>query len=175
MSTPAHERVDDPMRTSPTAIRPVARRRLRTSDYCAAHGDPPVPRQHSGMAGLTLTFARPSGSPLVKGPCALLRLEGELMRGDGPAPFVARHRDHYWELEGEQFTRAQSDESIVVCFERMDGTASPTYGPYSGFSFQDGVAFVEHRLFAFADRSLGDWYSHEGGKHWHIMLITPAA
>lgn len=127
------------------------------------------------MSGLTLTFARPTGSPLGKGPCSVLRLEGEVMRGEGAGAFVARHRNHYWELEGEQFTRAQSDDRIVVRFERLDGTASQTYGPYDGFSFQDGVAFVEHRLFAVADRSLGDWYSHEGGRHWHIMLIAPVS
>ena len=43
-----------------------------------------------------------------------------------------------------------------------------------GFSFQDGVAFVEHRLFAVADRSIGDWYCHEQGQHWQIMVIRPA-
>ncbi len=94
------------------------------------------------------------------------------MRCDGAV--LATHRGREWRVGGEQFTRVQCDAVVVIHFERLDGRATGPAGPFSGFSFQDGVAFVEHRLFAFADRSIGDWYSHEQGQHWQIMVIRPA-
>jgi hypothetical protein len=38
----------------------------------------------------------------------------------------------------------------------------------------DGVAYVDHRIFAFADRSIVDWYCHADDKHWPLMILTPA-
>jgi hypothetical protein len=40
-------------------------------------------------------------------------------------------------------------------------------------SFVDGVAYVEHQIFAFVDRSISDWYSHENEMHWPIMIVEP--
>jgi hypothetical protein len=29
-------------------------------------------------------------------------------------------------------------------------------------------------VFAFVDRSIGDWYCHDDGRHWAVLVVTPA-
>lgn len=41
-------------------------------------------------------------------------------------------------------------------------------------SFVDGICFANRAVFAFVDRSLGDWYCHDDGRHWAVMILSPA-
>jgi hypothetical protein len=107
------------------------------------------------------------------GPYSTLRLEGEVMREVAHGPVIARHEDHEWRVDGERYTRLDCGCRVNVHFERVDGTASRTYGPYESFSFVDGVGFGNHEVFAFADRSIVDWYCHADGRHWPLMIIVP--
>jgi hypothetical protein len=63
---------------------------------------------------------------------------------------------------------------VKLHFERVDGARSKIYGPFESVSFTDGIAYVDHEIFAFADRSIVDWYSHAEGNHWPLIIIEPA-
>jgi hypothetical protein len=126
------------------------------------------------MAGpIVLSFLRDTATQR-KGPYACVRLEGEIIRAEVGGPVIARHEGHEWQVEGEKCGRMTIDCRVVVHFERIDGTQSEKYGPYESVSFIDGVAYVDHQIFAFVDRSIIDWYCHEDERHWPLMIISPA-
>jgi hypothetical protein len=124
--------------------------------------------------GLTLRFSTASGASMTRGPHPGIRLEGEVIRAEGGDPVIARHVDHAWVVDGARYLRLDidCDATITAHFERVDGSRSKTYGPYETFSFVDGVAYANGEIFAFADRSIVDWYSHADGAHWPLMIIS---
>ena len=127
------------------------------------------------MAGqIELTFQRDTAPPKRKGPYRVVRFEGEVIRAEPGGPPISKHEYHEWHVDGAPYSRLQIDCRASVRFERVDGARSKRYGPYANVSFVDGVAYVEHQIFAFVDRSIGDWYSHENEMHWPIMLVEPA-
>ena len=127
------------------------------------------------MAGpIELSFVRDTAPPMRKGPYSLLRFEGEVIRAEPLGPVIARHEHREWDVNGERYPRLQCDCRVRLQFERLDGTRSESFGPYESISFIDGVAYADHEIFAFVDRSIGDWYCHEDERHWTVMIITPA-
>lgn len=123
---------------------------------------------------MILTFSNSSGAPISKGPYSQVRLEGELMRAVVDGPVIARHEDHVWKVDGVEYSRCDCAKAAWVHFERIDGTKSKTYGPLDHLSFMDGVAFVDRQVFAFVDRGAVDWYCHDDGRHWPLMIVQPA-
>jgi hypothetical protein len=126
------------------------------------------------VKSLGLIFSNSHGPEKRKGPYPLVRLEGETMRAEPGGPVIARHVRHEWVVDGENFTRLECDCNAQVHFERVDGERSKMYGPYESVSFIDGVAYADHNIFAFADRSIVDWYCHEDDQHWPLMILSPA-
>jgi hypothetical protein len=124
---------------------------------------------------IVLSFVRDTEPPTRKGPYSAVRFEGEVIRAEPLGPVIARHEHHAWRLYDERYPRLQCDCRTRVQFERLDGTRSEKFGPYDCVTFVDGVAYANHHIFAFVDRSIGDWYCHEDERHWTIMVITPAA
>jgi hypothetical protein len=127
------------------------------------------------MAGIELKFLGAKGAEVAKGPFPRVRLEGEVIRSEPGGPVIAHHEDHHWEVDGLAYGRLECHcPRVQVRFERIDGTRSKTYGPLRDFSFVDGIAYMEHQVFAFADRTIVDWYCHADGIHWPLMIIEPA-
>ena len=124
---------------------------------------------------IRVVFSRGVGPPVTKGPYESIRIEGETMRAVCETEPFAVHENHHWRVAGEQYTRAECDCPVRLHLQRIDGKASKTYGPYESFSFVDGIAYVERKVFAFADRTIGDWYCHDDGRHYAIMVIEAAA
>lgn len=123
---------------------------------------------------LTMTFAGQGPATEKRGPYPVIRLVGETMRGgDAEAPF-AIHESHEWVVNGNRFVRADCPGPAQIRLERLDGSRSKTYGPFNSISFVDGVAYADRAVFAFVDRSIGDWYCHDDGRHWAVMVISPA-
>ena len=120
-----------------------------------------------------LTFSRADGKKVMKGPYERFCLQGETLRPEPGAPPIAVHEDHHWQLDGGRFTRFDCDCHVRIQLTRLDGKRIAHHGPYNSFSAQDGVTFADHALFAFADRSIGDWYCHADGLHWGIVIVEP--
>ena len=125
-------------------------------------------------SSVELNFLCDTTVPKRKGPYRSVRFEGEVIRAEAGGPVIARHEGHEWHVDGEPYSRLQCNGRIAVHFERADGTRSKKYGPYETVCFIDGVAYVNHRIFAFVDRSIVDWYCHEDDKHWPLMIVSPA-
>ena len=124
------------------------------------------------MAGtLELCFLRDAIVEKRLGPYRALRFEGEVLRAEAGGPVIARHEHHEWRMDGDRFPRLQVEGCASVHFERVDGTHSQDYGAES-VSFIDGVAYVDHHIFAFVDRSIVDWYCHEDEQHWPLMVLA---
>ena len=124
---------------------------------------------------MVLVFSDSGGSTITKGPYSQVRFEGEVVRSVANGPIIARHENHVWKVDGKDYPRCDCEEAAWVHFERVDGSKSKTYGPLEHLSFMDGVAFVDRRVFAFVDRGAVDWYCHDDGRHWPLMLIEPSA
>ena len=123
---------------------------------------------------MVVVFAHSDGATVTKGPYPQIRLEGEVMRTGVGAPVIARHENHTWKVDGREYARCDCAKAATVHFERVDGTKSKTYGPLNHLSFQDGVAHVNREVFAFVDRGMVDWYCHDDGRHWPLMIVEPA-
>lgn len=123
---------------------------------------------------LIAIFSRPYGQPKKMGPYASLRLEGEAVRGGAGGPVIAVHRDHEWHADGEKFSRLDFEGRVKVYFDFVDGTISRKYGPFEAFSAVDGVAFRGRSVFAFVEPDIGQWYCHDDGRHWPLMVVEPA-
>ena len=121
-----------------------------------------------------LTFSDGDGQALVKGPYSQVCFQGETIRERSGDAAFATHEDHQWEVDGKRFVRFDCDCRVLVHATRIDGRRTQSYGPFDSFSAQDGVLFVNHHIFAFADRSLGDWYCHGDGFHWAVLTVEPA-
>ena len=123
------------------------------------------------MPAIHLVFSDPEGKTLRRGPYRKFVLQGETLREDVGASPIAVHEGHHWELEGRKFTRFDCDCGVEIHLTRVDGKRTVHHGPYKSFSAQDGVTFADHSIFAFADRSIGDWYCHSDGMHWAILIV----
>lgn len=120
---------------------------------------------------LHVTFSDSEGNTLRKGPFEKFFLQGETLRQENGGPLVAVHEDHFWNVDGKRFARFDCDCRVQVRVVRLDGKRMQHYGPYAHFSAQDGITFADHAVFAFADRTIGDWYCHADGLHWAMLIV----
>jgi len=126
------------------------------------------------MRTLSVTFSGLTGEPVTFHDLPRLRFEGEVIRVEPGGPVLAEHQVETWEVHNRRFMRLECDKPTRVYFERANGQRSESYGPFESFSCVDGIAHVNHEVFAIADRSIGDWYAHRNGKHWPLMVVVPA-
>ena len=120
---------------------------------------------------ITLGFSGPDGRVVKKGPYRTFCLQGETMRADVGGTIIAVHENHQWQVDGRKFSRVDCDCGVRIECLRVDGKRSKRFGPFDSFSCMDGIAYANHEVFAFADRSIGDWYCHADGLHWAILVI----
>lgn len=123
---------------------------------------------------LSISFGGTFGGSRQLGPFPCLRFEGEVIRAAPGGPVIARHQARAWVVEGKGYTRLDCDARVCLHLERIDGTASKTYGAFESFSCVDGVAYADRDIFAFVDRGLGDWYCRDDERHWPLLVVAPA-
>ena len=123
---------------------------------------------------LCVIFKRPEGKEKMTGPFERVLVEGEVMKSSHGGNKIAEHAGHAWQVDGEAYTRADCSCPCMLHLRRAEGTHSKSYGPYESISFVDGIAYADRAVFAFADRSIGDWYCHEDGRHYPVLIIEPA-
>lgn len=121
-----------------------------------------------------IEFANPNGEPVQMGPFSFLRFEGERLIGGPDGQRIAEHVEHRWTLaDGSAYSRLQCSAPVRVRFQSTAEEPSKALGPFESFSSVDGVAYGNHRVLAFCDRQLGDWYSYDIGRHWKAMHVEP--
>lgn len=134
-----------------------------------------MPAQQLQPAGrMELVFAGPSGATIKKGPFRSFVLQGETLRERIGGEPIGVHEGHQWHVDGRTFSRMDCDCAVKIHLTRVDGKLSKDHGPFKSFSCLDGIAYVDHTVFAFADRSIGDWYCHSDGRHWAIIVVDEA-
>ena len=96
-----------------------------------------------------------------------MRFEGELIRAEAGRPIIARHERHEWHVDGEPYARLRCHGSIMVHFERVDGSRSRRYGPYESaiWAGRDAVAAVKN----------GAWSSMFTSKGWPRLRLVFAS
>ena len=102
---------------------------------------------------LNVTFANARGDAVHLGPFTRLIFDGPELK-DGDWKLIARHNDHRWELEnGTRYSRLECYSPCTIQFETRDD--------------------VDHRILAFCDDQLQDWYSFDFGQHYGRMIVLP--
>jgi hypothetical protein len=108
------------------------------------------------------------------GPLGSFRLDGDALRREG-GELVAKHERNSWRIQGEQYPRLECRGAVSIWFERPSTTeASRRFGPHDDLTIHDGVAYIGRHVFASLDEEARQWYSHEIGHHWKIMVVESA-
>lgn len=123
---------------------------------------------------LVLSFVHPTRPPRSLGPYPLIRLDAEGVRDENGGPPIARYANHQWEIGGERYFRLDLAARVIIHFERTP-QKSRDFGPYRHFAAIDGMAFTDHKAFAFVDRKVGDWFCYDDGHHWPVMVVNDAS
>lgn len=124
---------------------------------------------------LKITFANARGDARHLGPFTRLLFDGPEIKDD-TGRVVAVHRDHQWEIvEGPRYSRLECYSPCRVRFEPRDPAQREprNVGPFSTLSSVDGVCYGDHRILAFCDDQLKDWYSFDFGQHYGRMVVVP--
>ena len=122
---------------------------------------------------ITLVFSSQAGARVSKGPFKSFCLQGETLRETVGGPVIAAHEGHEWHVDDQRYARVDCDCHVTLQTSRIDGKTTKQFGPFGSFSCYDGIAYADHAVFAFADRSIGDWYCHADGRHWAIIQVDP--
>lgn len=125
--------------------------------------------------GLKTTFANARGDAVHVGPFSRLIFDGQELK-DGDRKLVARHVEHRWQLpDGSRYSRLECYVPCEVLFQARDrrDAGGRQAGPFSTLSSVDGVLYGDHRILAFCDNQLNDWYSFDFGQHYACMVVVP--
>ena len=134
-----------------------------------------VKTSNTATGGLVVELANPHGEPVQLGPFRSLRFEGESLLAGPAGEVIAEHVDHRWARpDGSAYSRLRCSAPVQVHFHSVKDEPSKKLGPFESFSSVDGVAYANHRVLAFCDRDLQDWYSYDIGSHWKVMSVEPA-
>jgi hypothetical protein len=90
--------------------------------------------------------------------------------------FANVQRDHQWEIaQGPRYSRLECYSPCRVRFEPRDPAQREprNVGPFSTLSSVDGICYGDHRILAFCDDQLKDWYSFDFGQHYGRMVVVP--
>jgi hypothetical protein len=120
---------------------------------------------------LILSFVHPTKAPKALGPYRVVRLDADGVNGHDGFP-VAHYRDQEWQVGGERYFRLDCEARVTIHFEKSEQLKSRSFGPYGRFSAINGIAYTDHKVFAFVDRRVGDWFCYDDGRHWPVMVLT---
>lgn len=116
---------------------------------------------------MLLNFQKTLGPSLCKGPFERIVFEGKTLREKPGGPIIATHLPHTWAVDGEDFLRLDVEPPVVVSWEGFAGSPSTT----GHLSCVNGIAFIDRRIFAVADRERGDWYLLREGQHHAVLDV----
>jgi hypothetical protein len=124
---------------------------------------------------MSLTLVFRSAVVHTVGPLKSFRLNGEALRKpDGE--LIAKHARNIWLINGAQYPRVECKGSVSVWFERAaKPELSRRFGPYDDLAIFDGVAYIGKHVFASLNQEARNWYSHEAGHHWRVMVVESVA
>jgi hypothetical protein len=124
---------------------------------------------------LQATFANARGDAAHLGPFNRLVFDGQKLK-DGNQELIATHVGHMWELTTKaRYSRFECYVPCTVWFEtpsKSDRKSRKT-GPFSALSAVGGVVYGDHRILAFCDIQLNDWYSFDFAQHYGCMVVVP--
>jgi hypothetical protein len=124
---------------------------------------------------LVLTFSATSTASASLGPFPEVWFDGETIRARPDGDALAVHRSHAWEVNGGRYVRLDCNLPVCVRFVGENGSSSEKQGPFTHLSCIDGVCYVDREVFAVVDRTQDDWYAISAERHWHAMVLSPAA
>jgi hypothetical protein len=127
------------------------------------------------LPALKVTFANARGDAVHRGPFTRLIFDGRELK-DGDKQLLATHVAHTWELpNGARYSRFECYVPCSIWFETPTNAdkKSRKAGPFSTLSALDGVMNADHRVLAFCDEELNDWYALDFGQHYQCMVVVP--
>jgi hypothetical protein len=119
---------------------------------------------------IVLIFTKVTGGQASKGPFPLVRLEGQRICDGQRGQTIAAHLTAGWTVDGDDYLRLDVTAPVSVTWKGYAG-APATKGH---FSCVNGVAYIDRRILAFADRERDDWYLLREGQHQPALILNPA-
>ena len=124
---------------------------------------------------MLVIFKKRDAGALSLGPFRALRFQGaELHAGDGAQP-LARHGNHQWHVQGQDFLRLDCEGPLTIAFVDSDGNVSRQFGPYAHFSSVGGVAYRDRQVFCQLDEQTNRWYVPAERRDWAALLVQDAS
>ena len=124
---------------------------------------------------MNLRFERKQGAPrTIDGVRSLYLARSELKEG-AQGRLLARHMEHHWNVNGEEYLRLDCDARLQIVFLDKHGSVRLVAGPFSHFSSIDGIAFGDHEVLAHFDTGRQVWYVLNQEVEWPILAVEPVA
>jgi len=87
---------------------------------------------------------------------------------------VAKYKNHFWEIQGQHFTRYDCLDMVSIHFEDVAGDPSESFGPFAYFWVTDGAIYAERDLFAKFMEESQLWHCYPADTYWPVMVVTQA-
>jgi len=105
------------------------------------------------------------------GPAAYFRISGHLIRRGPENEIVGHYRNHFWEIQGNLFSRCDCRCSASIHFEDTFGGTSNLFGPFDHFFISDGTIYADHKLFARYVDEMSCWQHCDTDSCWPVLVI----
>lgn len=105
------------------------------------------------------------------GPAPYFRISGPLIRQGPHNDIVGRYQGHFWEIQGNSFSRCDCRTGASIHFEDSFGATSERFGPFDHFFISDGTVYTDHEPFARYLEETGHWHHCATNASWPVLVI----
>ena len=120
---------------------------------------------------LRVQFSTATGVTHDAGSYEQLRLTDDTLYGMPEHRVLARDVNHRWVTPQGEYLRLDVAARLTIHFER-GGEKTQTFGPYEHFSSNDGIAYADRKVLAFADHTNKQWFVVPEDARWAVLVVS---
>lgn len=108
---------------------------------------------------------------VILGPAPYFRISGQVIRRGPGNEIVRRYRNHFWEIQGDMFSRCDCRDNASIHFEDAFGGASEFFGPFRPLFMSDGTVYADHEPFAKFVEEARCWHHCATNVRWPVLVV----
>jgi hypothetical protein len=108
---------------------------------------------------------------ITLGPEPGFRVSGNFLRAMPAGAVLGAYQKHQWCVKGRYFSRYDCLDPCILYFADLEGTTTPTFGPFDALHVADGTMYTDELFAKFVDESLL-WHSFKLETWWPNLIIA---